>query len=71
MGKVLHGSARTTEAVRRTVQRGEESERVLAKRHGIIPTTVQKWCKRTTVADLSMGPRVAQTVQHDADLVFD
>jgi transposase-like protein len=44
---------------------------VLTKRHGISPTTVQKWRKRTTVADLSMGPRVAQTVQHDADLVFD
>ena len=71
MDKVLHGSARTTEAVRLAVQRSRESVRSLAKRYGISPTTVQKWCKRTTVADLSMGPRVAQTVQHDADLVFD
>ena len=57
MGQVLHGSARTTEAVRRAVQRSEESVRSLAKRHGISPTTVQKWRKRTTVTDLPMGPR--------------
>jgi len=56
MGKVLHGSARTTEAVRRAVQRSEESVRALAKRHGISPTTVQKWRKRSFVADLPMGP---------------
>ena len=31
MGQVLHGSARTTEAVRRAVQRSEESVRSLAK----------------------------------------
>ena len=56
MGQVLHGSARTTEAVRRAVQRSEESVRALAKRHGISPTTVQKWRKRSFVADLPMGP---------------
>ena len=70
MGKVLHGSSRTTEAVSRTAQRGEASEEALAKRHGISPTTVQKWCKRTTVADISMGPRLAQTVQHDPNFIF-
>ena len=43
MGQVLHGSARTTEAVRRAIQRSEESVRALARRHGISPTTVQKW----------------------------
>ena len=56
MGHVLHGSARTTEAVRRAVQRSEESIRALAKRHGISPTTVQKWRKRSFVVDLPMGP---------------
>ena len=30
MGQVLHGSATTTEAVRRALQRSEESVRVLA-----------------------------------------
>ena len=39
MGQVLHGSARTTEAVRRAIQRSEESVRALARRHGISPTT--------------------------------
>lgn len=32
MGQVLHGSARTTEAVRRAIQRSEESVRALAGR---------------------------------------
>lgn len=56
MGQVLHGSATTTEAVRRALQRSEESARVLAKRYGISPTTVQKWRKRATVTDQPMGP---------------
>src|SRR4028118_1871575 len=56
MGQVLHGSARTTAAIRRALQRSEESVRALAKRYGISPTTVQKWRKRTSVADKPMGP---------------
>ena len=56
MGQVLHGSATTTEAVRRALQRSEESVRALAKRYGISPTTVQKWRKRDTVEDRPMGP---------------
>src|SRR3712207_3947110 len=56
-GQVLHGSATTTEAVRRAIQAREESVRALAKRYGISPTTVQKWRKRTTVADERMGPK--------------
>src|SRR4028118_1009963 len=55
MGQVLHGSARTTAAIRRALQRSEESVRALAKRYGISPTTVQKWRKRTSVADQPMG----------------
>ena len=35
MGQVLHGSATTTEAVRRAIQAGQESVRALARRHGI------------------------------------
>jgi hypothetical protein len=35
MGQVLHGSATTTEAVRRAIQHSQESLRVLAKRYGI------------------------------------
>ena len=58
MGQVLHGSARTTEAVRRAIQRSEESVRALASRHGISPTTVQKWRKRASVSDAPMGPKI-------------
>ncbi len=57
MGQVLHGSATTTEAVRRAIQRSEESVRALARRHGISPTTVQKWRNRTHSADARMGPK--------------
>ena len=57
MGQVLHGSATTTEAVRRAIQRSEASVRALALRHGISPTTVQKWRKRETAADAAMGPK--------------
>jgi len=57
MGQVLHGSATTTEAIRRAIQHSQESLRVLAKRHGINPKTVAKWKKRTLVADLPTGPK--------------
>ena len=51
MGQVLHGSATTTEAVRRAIQHSQESLRVLAKRYGINPKTVAKWKARTSVSD--------------------
>ena len=35
MGQVLHSSATTTEAIRRTIQQGRESLRALAARYGI------------------------------------
>ena len=57
MGQVLHGSATTTEAIRRAIQRSQESLRTLAKRHGINPKTVAKWRKRSFVADLPTGPK--------------
>lgn len=57
MGQVLHGSATTTEAIRRAIQNSQESLRTLAKRHGINPKTVAKWKKRSSVADLPTGPR--------------
>src|SRR5918998_3465724 len=61
MGQALHGSAATTEAVRRAIQRSRESVRALARRHGISPTTVQEWRKRRTTADLAMGPEGARS----------
>jgi transposase InsO family protein len=57
MGQVLHGSATTTEAVRRAIQHSQESLRGLAQRYGINPKTVAKWKKRTAVTDLRTGPR--------------
>jgi len=57
MGQILHGSATTTEAVRRAIQLRQESVRALAKRYGVSPTTVQKWRKRSSTADAQMGPK--------------
>ncbi|MGE4280747.1 MAG: DDE-type integrase/transposase/recombinase, partial [Magnetospirillum sp.] len=57
MGQVLHGSATTTEAVRRAIQDSQENLRALAKRYGINPKTVAKWKKRGSVSDLATGPK--------------
>ena len=62
MGQILHGSARTTQAVRRAIQRSQESLQALATRHGINPKNVAKWRKRPTVHDARMGPTPASTV---------
>ncbi len=56
MGQILHGSARTTEAVRRAIQHSQESLRALARRHGVNPKTIAKWRKRTSVTDRRTGP---------------
>jgi hypothetical protein len=56
MGQILHGSATTTEAIRRAIQNSQESLIWLAKRYGINPKTVAKWRKRTTVSDTRTGP---------------
>jgi hypothetical protein len=57
MGQVLHGSARTTEAVRRAIQHRQESLRALAGRYGVNPKTVAKWKGRGSVADHRTGPK--------------
>ena len=56
MGQVLHGSARTTEAVRRAIH-SQASLRALAKHYGINQKTVRKWKARDCVADLRTGPK--------------
>lgn len=61
MGQVLHGSARTTAAVRRAIQHSQESLIALSERHGINPKTVAKWRKRTGIADAAMGPKEAHS----------
>jgi transposase InsO family protein len=57
MGQVLHGSAKTTHAVRGELQRSQASVASLAKRYGINEKTVLKWRHRQSVEDLPMGPR--------------
>lgn len=57
MGQILHGSAKTTEAVRRAIQNSQESLRALSKRFGVNQKTVAKWRKRTSVMDLQTGPK--------------
>ncbi len=61
MGQILHGSATTTEAVRRAIQNSQESLRALAGRYGINPKTVAKWKKRSSVTDLPTGPKEPQS----------
>jgi len=56
MGQVLHGSATTTEAIRRAIQHSKESLRALAKRYGVNQKTVRKWKGRSSVADMRTGP---------------
>ncbi|XOF34027.1 MAG: helix-turn-helix domain-containing protein [Candidatus Electrothrix sp. YB6] len=43
MNIALHKRARTTQAVRREIQRSELSERKLAEKYGISRSTVRKW----------------------------
>ena len=57
MGQVLHGSATTTEAVRRAIQHSQESLRALAKRYGVNPKTVAK--ARVSVSN---GRRLCENV---------
>ena len=55
MGQILHGSATTTEAIRRAIQNSQASLRELAARYGINPKTVAKWRRRSSVCDAHMG----------------
>jgi len=61
MGQIPHGSARTTEAVRRTLQNSQESLRVLARQYGINAKTVAKWKKRSSVSDQPTGPKTPRS----------
>lgn len=73
MAQVLHGCARTTEAVRLAIQRSQESVRALAARHGVSATTVQKWRKRNHTHDVAMGPKEVRstilTIEEEAAVV--
>lgn len=62
MGQLPHGSARTTSAVRRSIQQSQESAQSLAKRYGVNVETVTKWRNRRTSTDAPMGPKPVSTV---------
>ena len=57
MGQILHGSAKTTHAVRALIQRSKASNAALSRELGINVKTVAKWRKRNYVADAQMGPK--------------
>jgi hypothetical protein len=57
MGQLLHGSARTTAALRRAIQHSQERIAKVAARYHLNPKTVAKWKKRTPVHDAPMGPK--------------
>src|ERR1700689_4069675 len=57
MAQILHGSATTTEAIRRAIQNSQESLRALSRRYGINQKTVAKWKRRVSTADQPTGPR--------------
>ena len=67
MGQVLHGSATTTEAIRRAIQHSQESLRALAVRYGVNQKTVAKWKNRTSVADVPTGPKEPKSTVLTAD----
>ena len=73
MGQILHGSARTTAAVRRAIQHSKESLMALSKRYSINPKTVAKWKRRTSVSNHPTGPKDAKsttlTIEEEAIIV--
>ena len=61
MGQVLHGSAKTTHAVRAAIQRSKATIAELAEKYDLNPKTVMKWRRRQSVEDLPMGPQNARS----------
>jgi len=57
MGQVLHGCAKTTQAVRRAIQNSQESLMSLSEYYHLNPKTILKWRKRNFVHDAPMGPK--------------
>src|SRR6266699_2511043 len=57
MGQILHGSAKTTHAVRAAIQRSKASIQELASRYDLNPKTVMKWRKRAFLYECVVEPR--------------
>lgn len=58
MGQVLHGSAKTTHAIRAELKQSQASVASLARKYGINEKTVLKWRKRQSVEDMPMEPSI-------------
>jgi transposase-like protein len=67
MGQILHGSAKTTHAVRAAIQRSKASIQELASRYDLNPKTVMKWRKRAFLCDAPMGPKVPHSTVLSAE----
>src|SRR6266446_2116244 len=67
MGQILHGSAKTTHAVRAAIQRSKASIQELASRYDLNPKTVMKWRKRAFLYDAPMGPKVHRSTVLSAE----
>src|SRR6266700_2445691 len=67
MGQILHGSAKTTHAVRAAIQRSQASIQELASRYDLNPKTVMKWRKRAFLYDAPMGPKVPRSTVLSAE----
>jgi transposase-like protein len=67
MGQILHGSAKTTHAVRAAIQRSKASIKQLAGRYDLNPKTVTKWKKRAFVHDAPMGPKAPHSTVLSAE----
>jgi hypothetical protein len=52
-----HSCATTTPQVRRAIQASDETNIVLAKRHGVNRKTIAKWKAREFIFDYRMGPK--------------
>src|SRR6516165_5674719 len=65
--QILHGSAKTTHAVRAAIQRSKASIQELASRYDLNPKTVMKWRKRAFLYDAPMGPKVPRSTVLSAE----
>lgn len=57
MGRILHGSATTTHAVRTAIQRSDATIAELSSQYGVNPKVVMKWRHRSSVEEPPMGPK--------------
>jgi hypothetical protein len=69
MGQVLHGSARTTEAVRRAIQLRQERVRALLRRYGVSSHDILEVAHAVYTSDPRMGPKQPRSRPHPLERV--